>query len=937
MAGVDKMILRGVDMWKGEYFKRKGQNTSVLSNTVIHFLPKSEKTDDWKASVADYYEHIGLTKVAQNYNSIIKNRWISSGVLDINDYKKVKNTNQYEVFNKSGITLDAPLEDDGGMEFYPLVPNLVNLFTGYQLKRNNKVTFSLIDEFSKAELFDIKDQIFKDALKGMLLEMRDASINGEPVDGKAQQEKLIEAQLKFKNYKDVAVEWANRVHKINYEKFNIRNMMKQAFKESYLNSSKVIFHINMLKDKFHVEHIDEAFAFNGSVPNSVYITDSDYIGWFKWMNIGELLDNFGKILTQEDIDRLKTVNTAIGRNNLNLISSFNNEVQDRTGQGGTSAVIGQEGYDATRPYNAQPNEPLDVARYKQELKNTTGIEFTNTTTVTLSNPDVNPDFTYGQDRIYRTMYLYLKSQRRIGWLTKIGRTGEIEFSDWINEDYIVTEQPIYNFAKLKDKTVETLVYGEHIDWEWVPDWRRFIVLSPNNTHSNFNNLGINLDKIYIDGNSLDFQFKNDKTPFGVQPPIVGIELKQRGVKAVSVVSLLKQDQVIYNICKNRVKQAIAQDRGLVLAYPTNLVSRWDSDDSDDGQIVKNYEDQIKKNKTLRLTYDKQYMQNAGGQMSAPTVLNLSTLDEALKYDQLAERIWYNALRTVGVTPQAMGEIKASEGVFNVQASQQISQVQTELIFDEFNTRLMPDLYQKMLEATQYYSTINKEFRITYLNEKDENTWLDITGLELLHKDFMCTPKYSFDNQEFTQLLKKMAFDNTLQESLLTRLKVVAEADENVTKVLTILEEAELQAQENASKAEQAKQAELKALQDHEQLLLDKELENSNIQKDLDRESKEYIAQLNILGGGLQTDSNTNTEIDSMENFKYILKQRELKAKEAQSISSLQLQQEIHQDNLSIERDKLLQKDRSDDKKLKQAVVNRNSSSDSSLDKKVLKK
>jgi len=934
MAGKDQAFLRGVDMWKGDYFKRKGENKNSNGYTPIHFLPKSEKTDDWKAAVSDYYEYIGLAKVSNNYDEIIKNRWLSSGIIDINDYRRDKVSKNFEAFQHAGIDYSTKKnnineeEDDEDndvmFDFYPLIPNLVNLFTGYQLKRPNKFVFSLVDEFSKAALFEKKDNDFKAKLKEVMLEMRDNALNGEDPNEQKAQEDLINAQLKFKNYKDVGVEWANRVHKINYNKHNIRNLIKQAFKESYLNSSKVIFHLNMLPDRFITEHIDEAFAFHGPVPNSVYLTDSDYIGWFKWMNVGDLLNNFGKILSDEDIKKLKDINTAISSNNLDLIPFWNQHPSDSTG------------YNTTKPYNQQANEPLDISRYKQEIRNSTGFEFNNQT-VFQHGHNINPDFTYGEDRLYRVMYLYLKSQKRIGWLTKINRTGQIEFQDWIDENFIVTEKPVYDNSKKKEKSAENLVYGEHIDWEWISDWRRFITISPNQFNASYNQLGANLEKIYIDGNSLPFQFKNDKTPYGVKPPIAAIEIKQRGVRAVPVVSLLKQDQVIYNICKNRVKKAIANDRGLMLVYPTNLVSRMDASDEDDGEIIDRYERSLAENKTMRLTYDKQYLQGAGGQMGTPSVLNLSTLDEALKYDNLAERIWYNALRTVGVTPQAMGEIKASEEVSNANAAQQISQVQTELIYDEFNTRLIPELYQRMLEATQYYSVINEDFKLIYLNDNDENTWLDITGVDLLHKDFSCEAKYSFDNEEFTGLVKKLAFDNTLQESVLTRLKMIANADENVTKVLTMLEESEQKAMENAQKAEEARRADMKAQQDHEKAMLDAELENINTQKELDRQSKEHIAELGILGTGLQTDNNANMQNDSLENFRYILQQKKLEQEKLKSSELFNLQQKMHQDQVNLKREELLQKDRSDDKKLKAAVANRNKSSSMEIDKAALKK
>jgi hypothetical protein len=694
----------------------------------------------------------------------------------------------------------------------------------------------------------------------------------------------------------------------------------------------------MEKD-FKIEHIDEAFAFNGANPNSMYIADSGYIGWFKWCNIGDILNEFGKILNDDDIMMLKSVNEAILNNKsiLNLVGGFNSEVSEH------GALISEDNYDTTKPYDKQPNSILEIARYKENLAKTHGIEFTNATTITQSLPDINQDFEYGRDKLFRVMYCYVESERRIGWLTKINERGEIDYSDWITEDYIITEEPIYDNSKNKDNTVDNLIYGEHVDWEWVPDWRRFITISPNSSHLNYANIGSNLNKIYIDGEPLSFQFKNSKTPYGVKPPIVGIEVKQRGVKAVPIVSLTKQDQVLFNICKNRVKKAIANDRGLVLAYNTNTVSRFDADNQDDGEMISNYEKSIRENKTLRMTYDKQYLAGAGGQMAAPFVLNLSTLGEALQYEELAEKMWYSALRTIGVNPQAIGEVKASEEVGNVNAATQISQVQTEIFFDEFNNRLLPELFEKILEATQYYSTINNDFRLMYLNDNNENAWLDVTGIELLHKDFACHANYNFDNKEFSDLLKRMAFDNTLQESLLTRLKVVANADENVSKVLTILEESEQKTQEAAKAAEDAKRQDLEAQRLHEQELLDKEIENNNIQKGLDRKSKEYISQLGILGGGIQTDADADGGIDSYENFKNALQMRSNDIKEKQIAQSTEsnitnniLSKQMHDDKLRLEEKKLLQKEKSDRMKLEEAVVNRNKNSSNSLDKKVLK-
>ena len=85
--------------------------------------------------------------------------------------------------------------------------------------------------------------------------------------------------------------------------------------------------------------------------------------------------------------------------------------------------------------------------------------------------------------MFRVMNLYWRSMKKMGWLTKLGKDGQIDFQDWVTEDFIVTEKPRYDNSIIKDKTKNNCIYGEHIDWTWINEWRRVIKISPNQKHS----------------------------------------------------------------------------------------------------------------------------------------------------------------------------------------------------------------------------------------------------------------------------------------------------------------------------------------------------------------------------------------------------------------------------------------------------------------------
>ena len=73
---------------------------------------------------------------------------------------------------------------------------------------------------------------------------------------------------------------------------------------------------------------------------------------------------------------------------------------------------------------------------------------------------------WGEGDLMRVATIYWKTQRRIGHLTKIEDDGEVT-QEIIDETFKKTKKAIYDTSIFKQKTKETLLEGEHIDWIWI--------------------------------------------------------------------------------------------------------------------------------------------------------------------------------------------------------------------------------------------------------------------------------------------------------------------------------------------------------------------------------------------------------------------------------------------------------------------------------------
>jgi hypothetical protein len=886
-------LIWGSDFYKGYKAKSPDFLTGAINDILpFQMLSLEEKTIDWIKAVADYYESAGWNNVEKKAAKIQRNFQMRYGKLNPNDYV-------VDPANELSKALDfvLPQEQQSPLEqFYPLAPNFVDVLRGEFIKRDNRWTIEAIDPFSTAEAFDFKKQQFEQAVSQFALQQKAQTLAGMGIgedDPQFQQElmnaqkTLTDIEFKSKNFRTTGVKWAEKVVKIQDKRYNLDELEPDAFESGLITDSE-FWHIDLLEDDFKLELLNPKWCDYHKGPNIKYVSDGDYFLWFDWMSTGDIVNKFGRRMKEEDLLKLKEVFAHSA--NLIIPDSQKNY------QGAY--------YDPTKPYmqatdlDPKMNDTLLGRELAYNYMRTPN--FDHNLDSDLFNP-IAGRMQNGHPSMFRVMRLYWRSMRRIGWLTKVDRSGEITPPEWVDEHFRVTVDPVYDKSVLKTETKDNLLYGEHIDWTWAPEWRHVLKISPNLRHSYWMDTKNSMESIYIDGAPVKFQFKGRTNPFDSLPPVEGCNFSYINTDPHSFIDRIRPMQILYNICMNRVPKKFLEDFGNKVAIDRRIMSGYNAHNTATHTSIQDeYEDKLRNSSILDYTLSRDALDGMGNP-ALPSVLPMSTIQDAMYYFQLGQQIKMEAGEIIGINRNRQGQSKPSEKVTNAENNISFSESQTEKYFEQ-HSNLMERVRQRMLDAAQYFTTLTDSSRAVYMNERDENVFLDIEGMENLlpHYNINLVSRANVRSalQTISQLLMK---DNTMP--IKPSAKVEALVDSSIPKILSLIKEGELE-QEKMEQEKQANEMQMRQqeLEVQQQMQAEK-LQNENTQKDLDRQSQERIAEIRALGG-LQSDINADGAIDSQQNLDNFFRQQELQDKKGQARDQLEQKRQSDMDKNMVEREKM---------------------------------
>ncbi len=889
-----KTLIWGSDLYKGfKLDKNKLLGGAIDDILPFQMLTLEEKTADWIQAVADYYEVAGWRNVELKAPKIQRNYWMRYGKLNPSDY--IDNPSENDYYQAVG-WLVPPESQSPLQQFYPLAPNFIDVLRGEFIKRDNQWRIEAIDPTSTAESFESKrgqfEQIIMEhamlqkqqTLAQMgLTEESDAEQYGQQMQQFMQQMQQIETVSR--NFRTTGVKWAEKVIAIQDKRYELHELEPDGF-ESGLICDREFWHIDLMDDDFRLELLNPKWCDYHKGPNIKYVSDGDYFLWFDFMSAGDIVNKFGRRMKEADIMKLKDI----------YVKTSNIIVPDylKSHQGSY--------YDLSKPWlDATSLDPkMNDAMLGKELAYNymRSPNFDHNQEVDILNPVWGRRVT-GKPQMFRVMRLYWRSLKRVGWLTKINRDGTIEQPDWVDENYKVTIEPEYDKSVVKEESKDNLLYGEHIDWTWVPEWRHVMKISPNQKHTFWLSSPDTMESIYIDGGPVKFQFKGRVNPFDSLPPVEGCEYSWLNTDSHAFMDRIKPLQILYNICMNQVPKKFLKDYGNKIAIDRRTMSSNTlSTGASQLEAQEGYEEMLRESDILPYSVSRDALEGAG-QPALPQVLPLSTIQEASLYFQLGQQIKWEAGELIGITRNRMGQNKASETLGGINQAIAYSEAQTEKYFEQ-HSNLMQRVRQRMLDAAQFYTTFQESSRATYMNEKDENIFLEIEGMENL------MPHY---NIHLTSRANVRAALQNIAEFLRTNQQLTIKpsaqiqglVEQSVPKLMDLIRKGEIEAEQREQAQQQHEQSLLQQKIEADQAAIERAQEFEASENEKEREKDIAVATLRALQG------KDNTVVEdfplAQDQMQEYFQEQDLHNSRIQHSESLQQKRESDREKNAVQREK----------------------------------
>jgi hypothetical protein len=891
--------------------KTEGPTFSSLTQP-IQFLPYSEKTDDWAAWNLDWLELQGIQFLKLNARRLLKNYKLAKGIIDKTDYI-VEPDNDYkdlmDVLTKEN---DSALE----LKFYPIIPNVINVLSGEFSKRYNKVQFRAVDDRSYNEMLEqkrmqVEEALLADAEKKLVEKM--IQMGMDPASDEAKQQlapenikTLPEIEDYFsKSYRSSVEEWATHQLNVDEERFKMQELEERGFRDSLI-ADREFWHFRMLEDDYDIELWNPVLTFYQKSPDQRYISDSAYVGKIDLMTVSDVVDKYGYLMSQEQLESLQRIYPA--RSAQYQVNGYQNDGSY---------------YDATRSHAWNTNAP--------------GLAYRQYTSNYMADParggDIlnqilgeSEDLSYfGDGNLMRVSTIYWKTQRKIGHLTKIEYDGEVT-QEIVDETFRVTEKPVYDTSIFKNKTKDTLLQGEHLDWIWINEIWGGVKVGPNvpamwksSTSSEVNPiyLGINRTK----PGRLPFQFKGNNSLYGCKLPVEGRVFSDRNTRSTSLVDLMKAYQVGYNMVNNQIADILIDELGTVIMFDQNALPRHSmGEDWGKNNYAKAYV-AMKDFQMLPLDTSITNTENAVNFQHYQT-LNMEQTSRLMSRIQLANYFKQQCFDAIGINPQRLGGAVAAETATGVMNAMQQSYAQTEIYFVQHSDQLMPRVHQMRTDLAQFYYSTNPSVRLSYISTEADKVNFTINGTDLLLRDFNVFATTKTNHRAILEQLKQMALTNNTTGASIYELGNIVKAD-SIGEVTDILKDSE--ARINAQRQEEMQQQRQMQEQQLQAQAQEAQMKAQMLQQeaDKDRQNDITVAEIRAAGYGAGVDVNENKVNDYQDALKDIQQttqyreQMNMKREEMVSKSSTEAQK------LQVERERIAAQTQIANTQLDIAIQNKN--------------
>lgn len=891
---------------------KTSQNKMGTITQPLQFISKKDKTQEWAAWNIDWIEWQGLKQLKRNARRLMKNYKLAKGVIDRTDYI-VENDNDYRDIIES-----LTQEDTSALElkFYPIIPNVINVLVAEFAKRSTKLIYRAVDDISYNEMLEQKRKMVEDVLlSDAQMKITQALVEQgmDPESPEFQQEvspeklkTLPEIEQFFqKDYRSMVEEWASHQHKVDVERFGMDELEERAFRDMLI-TDREFWHFRMMEDDYDVELWNPVLTFYHKSPDVRYISQGNWVGKTDMLTPADVIDKYGylmnedQLLSLEEVYPIKSAGYTIG--------GYQND--------GTF-------YDGTKSHDWNTNMPSLGMRQYTSAMNGSVIDTQDVVSQILSEGE--DYFDQGDNSLLRVTTTYWKSQKKVGHLTKISELGDVS-TEIVTEDYKITDKPIYDNRLFKNKTKDTLVYGEHLDWIWINEVWGGVKIGPNiasfwgmNNPGGFSPMYLGIEKNNL--GPLRFQFKGDSTLYGCKLPVEGSVFSDRNTKSTALIDLMKPYQIAFNIVNNQIADILVDELGTIIMLDQNTLPKHSlGEDWGKGNLAKAYV-AMKNFQMLPLDTSITNTENALNFQHFQK-LDLSQTERLMSRISLANHFKQQAFDVIGLNPQRMGQQLSQMTATGVEQATASSYAQTEIYFIQHCDYLMPRVHTMRTDLAQYYNSTNPSNRLTYMTSAEEKVNFNINGTELLMRDLNIFCSTSANHRSILEQLKQMAMTNNTAGASIYDLGKIVQSD-SIAELNSVLKSSqakqEAQKQQEMQQQQQMQQEQLASQEKQKQMVIQGEAEN----QDKQLQNNITVAEIRAAGYGAAVDVNENELSDYQDAMKDIRD-----TEQYQDQTNLQREKDsnrmtIDREKNNIEREKIQAQKEIAEKQLQVAMVNKN--------------
>tara|TARA_R110000772_G_scaffold265784_2_gene387516 strand:+ start:226 stop:3009 length:2784 start_codon:yes stop_codon:yes gene_type:complete len=823
----------------------------------IQFLSRDEKDTDWAVHNLDWLEWQGVKQISNNARKLMKNYKLAKGTIDREDYIHDEGvptdvSELVDILSRDSIQ-DSSSDSSFDLKFYPIIPNIINVLVAEFAKRNTKVDYRAVDEYSyneilEAKMGDIEEALLEDAMGRLQSKMVDMGM--DPNSPEAQEQFDPEALKKLpeiedfysKTYQTLGEQWAAKQHNVDTHRFRMDELEEIAFRDMLI-TDREFWHFRMMEDDYDIELWNPVLTFYHKSPEARYISEGSWIGKIDMLTVSDVIDKYGPILNQDQQEMIEGLHPV--RSGRYLDNGIQNDGSY---------------YNPGISHEANLDPSLQMKKWLSHTENS-------------YNPDDIVSWIVGQsehtgilqdDQMLRVTTAYWKTQRKIGYLTSVDEGGEVVV-EIVDESYRVANKPLYHTLTSDQRTADNLVFGDHIDWIWTNQVYGGVKIGPNRMM--FRDFG-DMDEfapIYIgvEGNEIGpmrYQFKGENSLYGCKLPVEGKVFTERNSKSTAMVDLLKPSQIGFNMANNQIADIMIDEIGTVVAIDQNALPKHSMGESwGKNNLAKAYT-VMKDFSILPLDTTMANTENALNFQHYQT-LNLEQSNRLRSRIDLANFFKQQALEVIGLTPQRLGQqIGQTDTATGVEQAVAGSYAQTEMYFIQHSDYLMPRVHQMRTDLAQYYHSKRPSIRMQNMISPDERKFFEINGTDLLMLDLNVFCTTNANTRAMMERVQQMAVQNNTSGASIYEIGGVMEAD-SLGSLNNILKKMDTDAQERAELEHQRN----KEMQQGESDARQKELqmENDHDFKMLESKNRNNLmtAEIKAAGYGAQQDINQNMESD----------------------------------------------------------------------------